>query len=146
MKKQVYPEPTIGALILNKNDYMLLCKSPKFSNKFIIPGGHIEVGETFEEALKREVLEETRLLVEPVELLAFFNAVFPEDFFERRHFIFIDFLCRLVEGNVQVDNRELTEAVWITPEKALQELDLEKYTKETIERYLNKKKRCNSNV
>ena len=37
---------------------------------------------------------------------------------------------------MKADNRELTEAVWIEPEKALKELDLEEYTRRTVEKYL----------
>lgn len=53
-----YPEPTVGAIIYNPDNKVLLCKAHKWNDKYIIPGGHIELGEKMEEALKREILEE----------------------------------------------------------------------------------------
>ncbi len=144
MNNKSYPEPTAGALILNEKEEVLLCKSPKFNNKFIIPGGHVEIGETLEQTLKREVKEETGLEIEPVKFINFYNAINPKDFFEKRHFIFFDFLCKVKDkSKLLLDNKELTEFLWIEPEKALKELDLEVYTKKIIVDYL---KGDNNNV
>ena len=53
---QVYPEPTVGALIINNKKEILLVKSHKWlNNKYSVPGGHVEIGESFEEAIIREV-------------------------------------------------------------------------------------------
>ena len=123
---QKYPEPIVGGLVLDGKGKVLLCKSPKFKNKYIVPGGHIEVGETFEQALKRELKEETGLDVNTLGLLEVHEAINPVDFFEKRHFIFFDFLCGVKDqGKIRLDNEELTEFLWISPEKALEELDLE---------------------
>ena len=59
---QIYPEPTVGALIINNKKEILLVKSHKWlNNKYSVPGGHVEIGESFEEAIIREVKEETGL-------------------------------------------------------------------------------------
>lgn len=44
-----------------------------------IPGGHLEFGESFEECAKREVFEETGMLISNVRLLAVTNDFFPKD-------------------------------------------------------------------
>jgi len=54
MKKQVYPEIGVGALISNKQGKILLVKSPKWFDKYTIPGGHVELGENLEVALIRD--------------------------------------------------------------------------------------------
>jgi nucleoside triphosphatase len=136
MPERKCPEPTVGALVLDGAGKILLCRSPKFGGRFIVPGGHVEIGETFEEALKRELKEETGLDIKVEKMLGFYEAIYPPDFYEKRHFIFFDFLCRLVGGRLKLDGRELTEAVWIEPKKALKELDIELYTRKTIEEYL----------
>ncbi|HEX4921650.1 MAG TPA: NUDIX domain-containing protein, partial [Candidatus Bathyarchaeia archaeon] len=75
-RDQVFPEPTVGALIVNKEGKILLAKSHKWFDKYTLPGGHIEVGETMKEALKREVKEEVGLDVEVGEFLTMQEAIF----------------------------------------------------------------------
>ena len=64
--KQQYPEPTVGALIFNQADKILLIKSHKWHNQYVVPGGHIELGETMEDALRREIEEETGLSIHDI--------------------------------------------------------------------------------
>lgn len=52
MTSQQYPEPTAGALIFNPQGKIFLMKSHKWKNGCVIPGGHIELGEKIEDALK----------------------------------------------------------------------------------------------
>ena len=59
------PGVGVGIIILNEQKEILIGKrkgglSPAYS----IPGGHLEAGETFEEAAKKEVFEETGLIIE----------------------------------------------------------------------------------
>ena len=54
-----FPEVTVGALIFNPDGKLFLVKSHKWHDKYVMPGGHIELGETAENALKREIKEET---------------------------------------------------------------------------------------
>ncbi|HLD07378.1 MAG TPA: NUDIX domain-containing protein [Candidatus Nanoarchaeia archaeon] len=56
-----YPEPCVGGLVLNPEQKILLIKSEKWFGKYVLPGGHIELGETMEQALQREMREETGL-------------------------------------------------------------------------------------
>ena len=44
-----YPEATVGAVILNSENEVLICRSNKWNQKYVIPGGHIEAGEGMEE-------------------------------------------------------------------------------------------------
>ncbi len=54
-------EVVSGAIIRDKEGKILLTKSPKWKNKWIFPGGHIEPGEKILDAAKREAEEETGL-------------------------------------------------------------------------------------
>ena len=138
MNKQVYqyPEPTVGAIILNPSNKILLCKSKKWNNKFVIPGGHIERGETMEDALKREVREETGLEIFDIELISLQESIFSETFAEERHFIFIDFICRTHSSTVTL-NDEADDYLWADLDE-IPELDLGGYTRQFFSEYLNK--------
>ena len=134
---QVYPEPTVGALIVNKEGRILLTKSHKWFDKYTLPGGHIEVGETMKEAVIREVKEEAGLDVEVAEMLLMQEAIFPEEFWKRKHFIFFDFLCKSRDQQVKLDGRELQEYVWEYPGAAFG-LELDSFTRNTLEKYLQR--------
>ena len=55
------PEVVVGALIF-KDGKLLLISSPKWKGKYIIPGGHVELGEKLVDALKREVRKKRGLI------------------------------------------------------------------------------------
>lgn len=136
MPEQKYPEPTVGALILNRNGELFLMRSHKWRDNYVMPGGHIELGERVEEALRREIKEETALDIYDVQFLGFQEFVYDEAFWKRRHFIFFDYVCRTDSVDVSL-NDEAEEYVWVTPEAALG-LPIEPYTRDAIEIYLQK--------
>jgi len=135
---QRYPEPTVGGFILNPKGEVLLCRSKKWRDYYTIPGGHIELGERIEEALKREVKEEVGLDVEPVRLLLMQEAIYSEEFHKRRHFIFLDYLCKSKSIEAHVDNQEIQSYIWVKPEEALK-LHVDKFTKRLLKEYLTVK-------
>jgi nucleoside triphosphatase len=134
---QVYPEPTVGALIVSKEGKILLVRSHKWFDKFTLPGGHIEVGETMVEAVKREVKEEVGLKVEVGHLLLMQEAIFAPEFYKKRHFIFIDFACRSRNEQVKLDQDELQDHIWVYPGTAYN-LKLDSFTKNTIDKFMEK--------
>ncbi|HUK51272.1 MAG TPA: NUDIX domain-containing protein [Terriglobales bacterium] len=133
---QAFPEATVGALVVNKKGQVLIVQSKKWGDKYTVPGGHIELGERAEDAIIREVKEETGLEVGPVELLIVQQAIYPKDYHKHQHFIFMDYVCKARTDVVRLDGRELQEYVWTSPEEALK-LDLEEYTKTFVEKYVN---------
>ena len=134
MREPKYPEPTAGALIQEPEGRILLIKSHKFNDLYAIPGGHIELGETAEEALRREVREETGLEVHDVEFLLYQDFVFDDSFWKKKHFIFLDFACKTDCTDVRI-NEEAQDYVWSTPEEALV-LPIDQYTARAIETLL----------
>lgn len=140
---QKYPEATVGALILNDKGEMLLVKSHKWGNRYTVPGGHIELGERSEAAVKREVKEEVALDVEPVRILLVQEAIFPPDYIKHEHYIFMDYLCRTKSSSVKLDNKEIQDHIWVSPDRALQ-LDLESFTRNLVVEYLKDKSSAKS--
>jgi len=133
---QKYPEATVGALIVNDRDEILLVKSYKWGNKYTVPGGHIELGERSETAVKREVREEVGLEVEPIRVLLVQEAIYPADYIKHEHYIFLDYLCQTKSSGVKLDEKEIQEHLWVNPERALQ-LDLESFTRNLVVEYLS---------
>jgi molecular chaperone GrpE (heat shock protein) len=136
-----YPEPIVGALIINKEGKILLAKSKKWVGQYTIFGGHVEMGETLEEAVKREVKEEAGIDVEVQEKLSFMDSIFDKNFHEKKHFVFIDYLCwfdgddKDIKLNGEFDEKDF---IWATPKEAL-ELKIPEGTKRIIEGYLESK-------
>lgn len=82
---------------------------------YTLPGGGVELGETLEEAVIREVLEETALTIEPVELIGFRQAIVRDaDGRVERHFVILPFAARFIGGEIAL-NEELAEAHWLKP-------------------------------
>ena len=132
---QKYPEATVGALVVNQKGEALIVQSSKWADKHTVPGGHIELGELAEDAIKREVKEETGLDVDVVKLLLVQQAVYPKFYCRHEHFVFMDYLCRTQDTTVKLDGTELQQYAWVNPRAAL-ELDLEEYTRNFLLAYL----------
>jgi nucleoside triphosphatase len=136
---QIYPEPTVGALICNSHNKVLLCDSYKWPGFYTVPGGHVELGETLEQALKREVKEEVGLDVEIKELLSIQQVIYPKEFWKKRvHFIFFDYLCTVVdESEPKADSQEIQSVIWVDPKEALN-LNIDRYLRHFINRLLDR--------
>ncbi len=136
MADQAFPEPTVGALILNQDGALFLMRSHKWRDRYVVPGGHIELGESMVQALRREVKEETGLDIHDVEFLCFQEFIYDEAFWKRRHFIFFDFVCQA--GSTEaVLNSEAEEYRWVRPDEVL-DLPVEPYTRKAIQAYLER--------
>jgi len=138
MSKQLFPESACGALIFNLKGRIFLMKSHKWRDKYGIPGGHIELGEKIEDALKREIKEETGLDIYDIGFICFQEFIYGEEFWKKKHFIFFDFACKTNSTKVKL-NSEGQEFVWVTLSEALK-MPIEPYTRKTIEEYLKKYK------
>lgn len=68
----------VGAFILSNDDHILLGKNQKggvYEDSWVIPGGGIESGETKEEAVAREVLEEVGIDISDAEIVPISGAL-----------------------------------------------------------------------
>lgn len=81
--------------------------------KWGIPGGVVEVGETVEEAVRREVREETGCECTPLKHLATFDSVRrDEDGRVHWHYILFEYLCRYDSGEARASD-DASEARWV---------------------------------
>ncbi|CCY20640.1 nUDIX hydrolase [Eubacterium sp. CAG:786] len=90
----------------------------------IVPGGYLNHGEMPREALVREYLEETGVLIEPKELIGMrFNT---KDWYAA-------FRAEYVSGEAQSDHDENSEAIWLDVNEALAREDVPDLTKKLIQ-------------
>lgn len=100
---------SVAGLVTNDNGQILLVKSPWRGWEY--PGGLIEPGETFQEALHREIREESGVEVEITGFVGICKNV-------GKDIVNIDFTCRYVGGELRT-SEESTEVRWATPEEAM---------------------------
>ena len=137
MPEQLFPEPTVGAFVFNQNDKLLLLRSHKWPGKYVVPGGHVELGERLEDAVVRETKEETGLDVYDLEFIVFQEFVYDPSFWKPRHFLFFDYACKTHTINVLL-NDESEEYVWVTLEEAVT-LPMDDYTRVCVEKLLERR-------
>lgn len=109
----------VSSAIIQKDGKILLVRSPKWANKWTLPGGHIEAGESILEAAMREAEEETGLKLKPVKILTFGELINSKDFHRPAHFIYFDCVFEVIKGKLKLQKDELTESKWLTPQEAL---------------------------
>lgn len=129
-----YPEPTVGAIIANSKREIFLVKSHKWHNKYVMPGGHIELGEKMADALKREIKEETGMRISNIRFLSLHEFVFQKTYWKKKHLLFVNFYCTARHTSGVTLNDEAEEYVWVGIAKALK-LDLEPSTRKAIIEY-----------
>jgi nucleoside triphosphatase len=134
MPEQTFPEPTTGVFIFDLQGNLLLLQSHKWPGKYVVPGGHVELGERLEAAARREALEETGLEVHDLRLLCWQEFIYDPAFWKPRHFIFFDYACLTDSTDVRL-NDEAEGYTWVEPERAL-DLPIDTYTRFSLQEYL----------
>jgi 8-oxo-dGTP diphosphatase len=110
------PYLAVSAAIFNAGRVLIVRRgTPTLRGIFTLPGGGVELGETLEQAVVREVREETGLAIEPV-ALAGYRQVIARDAGGNveRHFVVLPFAARYLAGEIAL-NAELVDAAWLWP-------------------------------
>jgi len=127
------PLATVGGLIFNSKNEVLMIRTHKWSDKWGIPGGKIKWGETSEAALRREILEETGLKISDIKFALVQDCIHSKEFYRDAHFVLLNYTCRCTAKNPLVKlNDEGREFRWLKLADA-KKLKLNRPTKILIE-------------
>jgi 8-oxo-dGTP diphosphatase len=92
----------VGAVVVDAGRVLLVRRGREpLKGQWSLPGGLLEVGESLAAGVAREVLEETGLIVEPVELIELLDRIHREGDRVRYHYVIADYLCRVVSGELK---------------------------------------------
>jgi ADP-ribose pyrophosphatase YjhB (NUDIX family) len=107
----------VGAVVIEGGKVLLVRRGqPPLEGRWTLPGGMVELGEKLEDALKREVLEETGWTVRVRKQLALFDFIEKdEDARIRYHYVLADFFCERIEGTL-VAGSDVTDARLVSPD------------------------------
>jgi mutator protein MutT len=111
-KKHRNPIPTIDAIIHNEKNQLLFIKrkNDPFKNHLSLPGGFVNYGERAEDALRREVKEETSLNVEPLEILGVYSDPNRDP---RGHIISTVFVCLIMDNLKGKSRDDAIDICWV---------------------------------
>jgi ADP-ribose pyrophosphatase YjhB (NUDIX family) len=116
----------VGGVVVHDGRTLLIRRgSAPLKGEWSIPGGLLEVGETIEQGVVRELAEETGLDVQVVELIEVFERIFPappnadgtpgDAARPQYHFVILDYLCEIRGGTIAVASDAL-EFAWAREE------------------------------
>jgi len=116
------PIATVGALIFNPQGEVLMIQTHKWSHKWGIPGGKIKTNERSEDALRREVMEETGLKLSDIRFELVQDCIEPPEFYKKCHFLLLNYTGTCESSQVTL-NDEAENYRWLSPDEA-SKLDL----------------------
>jgi 8-oxo-dGTP diphosphatase len=111
------PTVGVGAVLVHDGKVLLIRRGKEpLRGRWVVPGGTVELGETLEAALVREMLEETGLAVAPIEVLTVFDQIREDDGEVSYHFVIVDYLCRYQGGEARAGS-DAEALAWAGPDE-----------------------------
>lgn len=141
VRSREYPSAPIagvGAVVIDRGYVLLVRRGHEpLLGQWSVPGGAVELGETLEEAIVREVKEETGLTVQPVSILTALDRIERDSAGSIRfHYVLVDFLCEVsAPGTIPRATTDVSDARWV-PFESLQkksDVTVPNWTLEVIE-------------
>jgi 8-oxo-dGTP diphosphatase len=131
----------VGALIFEGSNILLVERAnDPLRGYWSLPGGVVEAGETLDAGIRREVLEETGLDVEPLSVFEIFERIMPDaDGRTEYHYVLIDYICR-PRGGQLAPATDVSQVAWVS-EGRFREYRLTEGTLGVIERAFAKLQR-----
>ena len=143
--RREYPEAPIvgvGAVVIDGTKVLLVRRGNEpLKGEWSLPGGAVELGETLQQGVVREVLEETGLVVVPAGIVEVLDRITQDEVLQdgatgrvRYHYVLVDFVCRVTGGALR-EGSDADEVRWVAREE-LGEYHLAPITVRVIEKAL----------
>jgi 8-oxo-dGTP diphosphatase len=118
--KREYPSAPIvgvGGVVIRGGRALLIKRGgPPLQGQWSIPGGTLELGESLQEGVRRELLEETGIEVKVLDLIEVFDRIFRDASGKiQYHFVIVDYLCEALSGEASPAS-DVTHTAWVTQE------------------------------
>ncbi len=129
----------VGGVVIHENKVLLVKPNYGFSRgKWVIPGGLVECGETLQEAVVREIKEETNLDVEPIGIVSIRAMVRKSDNLTD---VYCIFLCKLSSSSpsLSIQHSELDDARWFSLDEIERKNEVADFTKVIVKKTLSSK-------
>jgi ADP-ribose pyrophosphatase YjhB (NUDIX family) len=128
-----HPLVGVGGVVIHRDRVLLIRRGGEpLKGEWSIPGGLVELGEELAEGARRELLEETGLEVEPLQVIAVFDRIMYDTPRHRRrstastartrpqrrvryHYVIVDYACRLKRGRLAPAS-DVVDARWVRHE------------------------------
>jgi 8-oxo-dGTP diphosphatase len=116
--RREYPEAPIvgvGAVVIDGTKVLLVRRGQEpLKGEWSLPGGALELGETLQQGIVREVLEETGLIVVPGGIIEILDRIIQDEASGRvrYHYVLIDFVCHATGGALGPAS-DAEEARWV---------------------------------
>lgn len=141
--KRHYPaQPLVGvgAAVFKGGEVLLVRRGQEpAKDSWSLPGGLVELGETMEAAIQRELTEETKIRVRLIGIAAVLERIFPDpDGHIAYHYVLVDFLCDYLDGEL-TPGSDITAARFV-PLSGLPDFDLPQFTADVIHRAWQQKR------
>ncbi len=122
------PVVGVGGVIIDRGHTVLICRgSEPLLGQWSIPGGTLEIGETLEEGVARELQEETGIEVRVLELIEVFDRIYlddgpagaPDKATPRFHYVIADYLCERIGGEPRAGS-DVTDVAFAREEELVE--------------------------
>jgi 8-oxo-dGTP diphosphatase len=112
-----FPQPAVGAVVIHEDKILLVLRAdPPQKGKWAVPGGSVKKGETYQEAAKREVLEETGVVISAGDRVHTFEIMerYPDGKI-RFHYRVVDVMGDYISGSIKAGD-DAADAGWFSRE------------------------------
>jgi 8-oxo-dGTP diphosphatase len=118
--KREYPQAPVvgvGGVVIHEGRALLIKRgSEPLKDQWSIPGGTLELGESIQEGVRRELREETGLDVRVGELIEVFDRIFRDEAGKiQYHFVIVDYLCEKISGEAHAAS-DVKDLAWVREE------------------------------